>query len=1054
MRKFKDWSITSKTSLVFGLIISVLIVNFIITNYFKSLEKNDAVLIDLAGRNRMLTQKIAYLSLEYLDKEINLENQELENTITLFEKSLLVMKEGGIAPEMKITKELNPAKKEVLPLLLKIEETWAKYKTNAEIISNTPVEIIRTEDEIIGYDTLGNAITQPKQVVEKNQTVIEAYNSIKEGTPTILKLCNNLISKYKQLNETKKQNLNYILIILLIINLGIIVLGIYIIQIHIRNPIKKIAEITNSISRGNLSRTLEHHSTDELGLVATSVNKLVEKLNKITQFINEVGKENFSVEFEIMGENDHLGKSLNEMRNNFQKAAEDEVKRKEEDKKRNWATQGLAKFGEILRQENDNINELSYNIISSLVKYLEANQGGIFILNDNDKNKVFYELTAAYAYDRRKYLEKKIEPGEGLVGTCAVEKEKIYMTKIPNSYMEITSGLGDSNPKSLLLMPLKINEDVFGVMELASFKEFEEFEIEFIEKVGESIASSISSAKINMRTARLLKESQEQGEKLAQQEEEMRQNMEEMQATQEEMARKEAEMTGVFDAINNATGTFELDLNGRYMEANSLYLSFIGEVAHNLIGKDHKDYVRKNFTDLYEYDEMLDQLRNGAAIRKEFKYDIHGNEFWLDESFTPVRDSEDNIHKILVLSNNITEKKEQEQANIKTMEQLQESEKELQQTMGEMQEQQELIQKSEARARMIFENAMDSIITIDPQGLIDQFNPASAKLFGYSPDEVKGKNVSMLMPEKYAAHHDDYLKRYNSTLEPHIIGKAREAEGMNKNGSVFPIEINIQEAFIGEQKMFVGIIRDITQQKQLLEDAQQKNEELRAQEEELRQNLEEITATQEALEEKDEQQQKEIAKLNEENQQKLDKLKENEEERNKLMEQALAKEFEFKTKIEQLEKQLSEAKISDTAIKEEISKLIEWTDKDFSVKVSEIDEQHKKLVELINQLFAAFKEGKAKKQIKDILKALVDYTIYHFGTEEKYFKEFDFENTDKHVEEHKKFAGQVAQFQEDFIAGKVSVTYDLMNFLKDWLINHIQKTDRNYTDCFNKNGLK
>lgn len=217
-------------------------------------------------------------------------------------------------------------------------------------------------------------------------------------------------------------------------------------------------------------------------------------------------------------------------------------KAQEEDKKRAWASDGMAKFVEILRANNNDMKILAEKIVSTLVKYINANQGFLFVLNDNEEKNPFLELTAAYAYDRKKFVEKNIPLGDGLIGQAFLEKDVIFLTKVPQNYVNITSGLGEATPSCVLIVPLVINEEVFGVLELASFKKFEQFEIDFLKKLGENIAGTIANVKVNERTQRLLEDAQISQEQLRAQEEEMRQNMEELQATQEELARKSAEM--------------------------------------------------------------------------------------------------------------------------------------------------------------------------------------------------------------------------------------------------------------------------------------------------------------------------------------------------------------------------------------------------------------------------------------------------------------------------------------------------------------------------------
>lgn len=298
----------------------------------------------------------------------------------------------------------------------------------------------------------------------------------------------------------------------------------------------------------------------------TVIVDITDNLRFATEFVREIGKGNFNARLEgITDENFELNKQnlageLVNMKVRMKASAEDE-------KKRVWATEGLANFGELLRTSSHDLAKLSEEVVIFVVKYLKANQGGIFILNDEDDNNRYLELVAAYAFERKKYLTKKIGVGEGLVGQTYLERETIHLKQLPKNYAAITSGLGGANPHTLILVPLKIEETVLGVLEIASFKDFEKHEIEFCEKIGESIASTISNVKINERTRYLLEQSQQQSEEMKAQEEEMRQNMEELQATQEEMGRKEKDYIHRIEQLENSLASTGSSIdNEQYQE--------------------------------------------------------------------------------------------------------------------------------------------------------------------------------------------------------------------------------------------------------------------------------------------------------------------------------------------------------------------------------------------------------------------------------------------------------------------------------------------------------
>ena len=430
--------------------------------------------------------------------------------------------------------------------------------------------------------------------------------------------------------------LNDVILAFTVITIILILLNIIIHRIVIK-PMKKLSYDIKEIAKGKLIEKLDDTDNNIIGSINAAFNIMLTRLKITTNFANQIGKGKLDVTIDNVGKDDILVHALINMKNNLVEANETEKQNKIEESKRNWATKGFANFSEILRHNNDNIEEFSSNIITNLVKYTNSNQGGLFILNDDNKQDIFLDLTAAYAYDRKKYVDKQIKFGEGLVGTCAIEKETIFITDIPENYLNITSGLGNSNPRTILIVPLKIEGEIFGIIELASFTVYEKYQIDFIEKLAESIASSLSVAKINQITNELLSKSQEQSEILSAQEEELRQNLEEMQATQEESSKRESEKTSLIEALNNTAFVVEFDLEANIIDVNDAVLKKFGfSSKEQIIGFNHRNFYSEE-----NYDEkaklLWGEIQQKQIVTRKEKLIMPNREIiWLKETYSPI----------------------------------------------------------------------------------------------------------------------------------------------------------------------------------------------------------------------------------------------------------------------------------------------------------------------------------------------------------------------------------------------------------------------------------
>ena len=422
----------------------------------------------------------------------------------------------------------------------------------------------------------------------------------------------------------------YLTLTILLFALLIVVTGMsyFLIRRRVLSRLWTINREAQRILEGDFSATLNDASADEIGVLAKGINKLSEGLKQKADFARSIGAGRLVAEYKPLSEKDTLGHSLIEMRDSLKKVAE-------ADARRQWATEGLATFSETLRTHHS-LQQLGNAVVAGLVKYLHANQAGLFLVNEDDGADPRLELLACYAYNRKKYLEKTIHPGEGLVGQVYLEGETIYLTDIPRNYISITSGLGEGNPTALLIVPLKVNEKIEGVLEIASFHAMAPHEISFVEKLGENIASALAGVKINARTTRLLEESQLQSEAMRAQEEEMRQNMEEMQTTQEEMRRLSLEMQVQTHIINSVAIVSRTDLKGNITYVNDEFLKWSKYTREEVMGRNHR-FLKSGEQPEALFAELWKTIGSGRIFRGELKNKAKdGSFYWVDAIIAPV----------------------------------------------------------------------------------------------------------------------------------------------------------------------------------------------------------------------------------------------------------------------------------------------------------------------------------------------------------------------------------------------------------------------------------
>ncbi|MCS6796284.1 MAG: PAS domain-containing protein [Raineya sp.] len=519
---------------------------------------------------------------------------------------------------------------------------------------------------------------------------------------------------------------------------------IFLLNSHIGKNLEKIDVYTEELAEGNLPETL-HTQVAELDPIAEHLNILTKNLQNLRKYAISVKEGKFDAELNVFGGKGTFGEAITQMREGLLKVSEEE-------RIRTWRNTGIAKFSEILRRESSNLDKLSEELIGELVKYVGANQGGIFIVNEENPNEPYLELVAAYAYNKKKFLEKKVLKGQGLVGRAWLEGLPIYLSEVPNDYIEIRTGLGGANPRYIFIVPLKINEKVEGVIELASFHPFKEFEQDFIKQIADSVASTFSSTKVNRRTQQLLEESQRITALMREKEEELRQNIEELQATQEEMQRnqrelaeKEGNMRALLDNASDAIMAFnhkrQITVINKAMknlyESIGVYLD-VGRVVDDAFpGRTYE-----------QMQEEIKRVLAGERFKTSATVTIRGITYYYDILYNPIYNERQRVVGASVFITDVT-----------------------QQRTAELE-----LKMKEANLQSLINNTEDSIMAIDKNYNLLVFNEVFRKR-RKEYNFKEGDNVFTTIPEHL---HEEWKKYYDRALAGERFEKVIKRDLGNK----------------------------------------------------------------------------------------------------------------------------------------------------------------------------------------------------------------------------------------------------------------------------------
>ncbi|WP_246246695.1 HAMP domain-containing protein [Paenibacillus lemnae] len=297
--------------------------------------------------------------------------------------------------------------------------------------------------------------------------------------------------------------------------------------------VRAITDVATAVTKGDLSRTIDVAAAGEVAALKDNLNEMIRNLKETTRINME----------------------------------------------QDWLKTNLAKFSRMLQGQR-NLNAVSRMILSELAPLVSA-QHGVFYLNQTDNGSALLKLYASYGYQQRKNLSHEFRAGEGLVGQCLVEKQRILLTHVPPDYVVISSGLGEAAPLNIVLLPITFEDQVLAVLELASFRTFSEIDIAFLDQLTESIGIVINTMQVNRRTEELLMQSQSLTEELQNQQQELQHTNEELEEKARLLVVQKAEVESKNDEIELAKRF--LEEKAEQLALTSKYKSeFLANMSHEL----------------------------------------------------------------------------------------------------------------------------------------------------------------------------------------------------------------------------------------------------------------------------------------------------------------------------------------------------------------------------------------------------------------------------------------------------------------------------------------
>ena len=351
---------------------------------------------------------------------------------------------------------------------------------------------------------------------------------------------------------------------------------------------------------------------DEIAKLSESLNHHHQNIRLVYNIAYTIVKGKYNVQI-TTDTNNVLGNVLSELKEKLMVAKQERKYVEQESIRTEWYRQGVSDFSDLLQQNYQDPQILAQDAIRKIVKHMKVEQGGIFIVEQREGRELLV-LTSAFAYDKIKLLNSEMEIGESLPGKCAEERKVIQINDLPEGYTFIGSGLGEDTPKSLLLAPMIYENKLFGVIEIASLKEIEDYKLNFIQVVAERMASELLNIQSKVLTGKLAEDFKKQAEEMSNHEKELIKQIEVLESETRALKSSDSSKEETLRFYNDHVTRIDFDDEGKLLYSNrsTSELKEIIQTSKPVLN----DFMNENET-MNKFIERLTELKEISFFNKE-----------------------------------------------------------------------------------------------------------------------------------------------------------------------------------------------------------------------------------------------------------------------------------------------------------------------------------------------------------------------------------------------------------------------------------------------------